>query len=735
MKIEPMTPEADRDPSAKEPRHSGWRVDRRHRDRETVEAENRRERAEAERAERQLSRYERQRAERQRREREWAERQRTERERLGQERYERERIELERLERENRLREREEYEVRQRERLGRERYEQRIAERAAYLEEFERLERERLGDEQYEADLAERERLGIDPLEWYDEDDGGIPGASASTSAQPTPLILRAWLLMAVLFLTGFVYLSSGGIGARMQAFCGIFVIFGLVALFSKDLMSVKWQPIFFGFTMQVFLALFIVKFEINGMESLGIPDGFRPGYALFEWIGGFFRMFIDFAHRGGEFVFGALVSEEKLRAVFGRNTTPIFALSVIPTIIFVSSFFTVLYYFGILQFVVRIFSRGVMTLMGTSGAETLSAVANVFMGQVESPLVVKPYLSRMTTSELLAVMVGGMATISGSLMAIYIGFGADSVAILTTSVMAAPASLYLAKLLIPETETPVTANMVKTVDDNKHRNVIDAATAGASEGMKLAINIIAMLIAFIAMIELVNAFLRYFPTDTTLPRWLASADAEVDGPGLFWLRTRKYISTLLGFGAVVWILRWPFLRILKVLKLDDEYATWKKSVGFTKFVPIVLGYFLFLGVIDILMRTLPADLTLGQIFSSLFYPLALLMGVEEKDAGKVASLLGTKLATNEFVAFLDLKTLFADHQISPRSFRLATYALTGFANFASIGIQLGGIGAMVPERRHELARLGLAALFVGFLVTILNAAIVGLMLPVGDLP
>jgi CNT family concentrative nucleoside transporter len=371
------------------------------------------------------------------------------------------------------------------------------------------------------------------------------------------------------------------------------------------------------------------------------------------------------------------------------------------------------------------------MALLGTSGAETLSAVANVFMGQIEAPLVIKPYLAKMTTSELFAVMVGGMATISGSLMAIYIGFGADSVAILTTSVMAAPCSLYLAKLLIPETGTPVTVNMVKTAEDKKHRNVIDAATDGAGEGMKLAINILAMLIAFIALIELVNTLLRYFPTNTSLPNWLAATDdPAVGGAELFWLRLRKYVSTLLGFGIIVWVLRWPFLRVLKLLRLDDEYRDWKNAAGLVRFAPTVLGYFLFLGAVDILMRTLPANLGLGEIFATLFYPLALLMGIEEKDAGRVASLLGTKLATNEFVAFLDLKTTFADHQISPRSFRLATYALTGFANFASIGIQLGGIGAMAPERRPELARLGLAALFVGFLVTILNAAIAGVLLP-----
>jgi len=720
------------------------RYERERTERERVDHERRtRERAEHERSERQRlgneryesDRVERDRLEYERRTRQRADYERSERERLGNERYDRERAERERQDYEQRTREHAEYERRERERLGNDRYERERAERERLNREdieLERRERARLGDERYESEYAARQQR-----EFAESESANTGSSSDDTIDQipeTTPFIMRAWLFMAVVFLTSFVYLSSGGIGPRMQAFCGIFVIFGLVALFSKNLMAVKWQPIMIGFAIQVFLALFILKFEINNMEGLGIPDGFRPGYALFEWIAGFFRMFLEFSRQGGAFVFGALVDEEKMRVLFGRNTAPIFALSVVPTIIFVSCFFTILFYFGILQFIVRFFSRGMMALLGTSGAETLSAVANVFMGQVESPLVIKPYIQRMTTSELLAVMVGGMATISGSLMAIYIGFGADSVAILTTSIMAAPCSLYLSKLLIPETGKPVTRDMVNTVDDMKHRNVIDAATAGASEGMKLAINIIAMLIAFIALIHLVNAFLHYFPTDTSLPAWLSSTDdPTLDGPALFWVRARKYVSTILGFGAVVWILRWPALRVLKMLQLDDEYRDWKKSVGMVRFAPVVLGYFLFLGVIDILMRTLPANLTLGEIFATLFYPLALLMGVEDKDAGKVASLLGTKLATNEFVAFLDLKTIFAAHEISPRSFRLATYALTGFANFASIGIQLGGIGAMAPERRADLARLGPAALFVGFLVTILNAAIAGLMLPLGE--
>ena len=354
------------------------------------------------------------------------------------------------------------------------------------------------------------------------------------------------------------------------------------------------------------------------------------------------------------------------------------------------SSFFSVLYYFGILQFVVRQISRVMMKLLGTSGAETLSVLADVFMGAAEAPLIVKPYISRMTTSELLALMVGGMATISGSLMAVYIGFGADPVTMLVASFMAAPASLYLSKLLIPETEIPVTHHSVKTVEDTQHRNVLDAVAGGATEGLHQALNIAAMLIAFIGLVTLIDASLRYFPTNTSLPEWLGSSYG--------WDATRKYACTILWFIVAAYVLRWPFRAFLKALGWEEHFTAWKKSTWFIRLGPTLLAYFLFMGVLDVLMRKLPTNLTLGEIFSNLFYPLAILMGVEPADAGKVAALLGTKLTTNEFVAFLDLSNLAP--QLSHRSFLLATYALTGFANFAAVGIQLGSIAALAPARR-----------------------------------
>jgi CNT family concentrative nucleoside transporter len=254
-------------------------------------------------------------------------------------------------------------------------------------------------------------------------------------------------------------------------------------------------------------------------------------------------------------------------------------------------------------------------------------------MGQTEAPIIVKPYVPAMTRSELLAMMVGGMATISGGVMAVYIALGADPIAILTTSVMAAPCGLYLSKLLIPEVEEPVTRGELKLQVERHHVNVIDAAAAGASDGLTLALNVAAMLIAFLAFIALLDA----------LVGWVS--------PGL----------------------------------------------------------------------------TLAQVFAVIFAPVAFLMGVPTQDLGPVADLLGTKLVANEFVSFVKLTTEYKD--IDPRSYVLATYALTGFANLGSIGIQLGGIGAMAPTRRGDLARLGFRALLAGFIATLVNACVASMLL------
>ena len=416
----------------------------------------------------------------------------------------------------------------------------------------------------------------------------------------------------------------SGVAGYRGQAAAGAVCFIAVCAVFSTNLHAVAWRTVGWGIALQLALALFILKFQIGD---------FRPGYALFSAVADVVKRFLEFTNAGSYFVFGALANQELMAQAFGPANGFVFAFSALPTIIFISSFFTVLYYFGVLQFVVWLMARVMMYALRTSGAETLSAAANVFMGQTEAPIIVKPYVPAMTRSELLAMMVGGMATISGGVMAVYIGLGADAIAILTTSVMAAPCGLYLAKLLLPEMEEPETRGDIKLRIERQHVNVIDAAAAGASDGLTLALNVAAMLIAFLAFIALLDAVLGW---------------------------------------------AWP-------------------------------------------------GLTLAGVFSRVFAPVAFLMGVPTQDIGPVADLLGTKLVANEFVAFVKLTTEYRD--IDPRSYILATYALTGFANLGSIGIQLGGIGAMAPTRRGDLARLGLRALLAGFLATLVNACIASMLL------
>jgi CNT family concentrative nucleoside transporter len=416
-----------------------------------------------------------------------------------------------------------------------------------------------------------------------------------------------------------------GSITPRIQGLAGIICFISIVAAFSENLRAVNWRTVGFGMALQLGLALFILKLSING---------WRPGYAFFVAVADIVKKFLEFTNAGSTFVFGPLANQAAMDKVFGAGNGFVFAFTALPTIIFVSSFFTVLYYFGILQFIVKMFAKAMMYFMHTSGAETLSAAANVFMGQTEAPIIVKPYVPLMTRSELLALMVGGMATISGGVMAVYISLGADPVAILTTSVMAAPCGLYLSKILYPELEEPVTRGEVKVEVERSHANVIDAAAAGASDGTSLAINVAAMLIAFLAFIALI------------------------------------------------------------------DYVLGRVSPG----------------------------LSLARIFAWVFAPVAVLMGVPPQDVPAIGDLLGTKLVANEFVAYIKLTTQYRD-VLTPRSYTLATYALTGFANIASIGIQLGGIGGMAPTRRGDLARLGTRALLAGFLATLINASIAAALL------
>jgi CNT family concentrative nucleoside transporter len=434
-------------------------------------------------------------------------------------------------------------------------------------------------------------------------------------------LRLAAAAFAAVLALLA--YLVQDALDQRLRGALGAVCFIAIVAAASSNLRGVNWRTVGWGIFLQLFLAFIILKFEVNGV---------RPGYELFSAMAAGVKRFLEFTSLGSEFVFGDLANEQILGKVLPRGF--VFAFTALPTIIFVSSFFTVLYFFGILQFVVSLMARAMMYLLRTSGAETLSAAANVFMGQTEAPIIVKPYVPRMTQSELLAMMVGGMATISGGVMAVYIGLGADPIAILTTSVMAAPCGLYLSKIMLPETEQPETQGRVKMAVERQHVNVIDAAASGASDGLTLALNVAAMLIAFLA----------------------------------------------------------------------------------------------FIALFDFLLGMVRPGLTLSAVFAVAFSPIAVLMGVPRADVPAMADLLGTKLVANEFVSFVKLTTEYRE-TLSPRSYTLATYALTGFANFASIGIQLGGIGGMAPTRRGDLARLGSRALMVGFLATLINAAIASMLL------
>ncbi|HJR61315.1 MAG TPA: nucleoside transporter C-terminal domain-containing protein [Vicinamibacterales bacterium] len=427
------------------------------------------------------------------------------------------------------------------------------------------------------------------------------------------------------LVLGGAIFLLRNTINPRLQAMAGIIVFIAVVAAFSRNLRAVSWRTVGWGMALQIGLALFILKFEVAGV---------RPGYVFFSRTAGVVKQFLEFTNAGSQFVFGALANPATVERGFGPGNGFVFAFTALPTIIFVSAFFTVLYYFGVLQFVVRLFARAMQFAMRTSGAETLSAAANVFMGQTEAPIIVKPYVPGMTNSELLAMMVGGMATISGGVMAVYIALGADPVAILTTSVMAAPCGLYLSKILYPEVEEPATRGDVKIAVERSHANVIDAASAGASDGTMLAINVAAMLIAFLA----------------------------------------------------------------------------------------------FIAMFDYLLGLINPQLSLARIFAVLFAPVAVLMGVPAQDVPAIGDLLGTKLVANEFVAYVKLTSEYKG-VLSDRSYTLATYALTGFANFASIGIQLGGIGAMAPSRRGDLARLGSLALLGGFIATLINASIAATLL------
>jgi CNT family concentrative nucleoside transporter len=446
----------------------------------------------------------------------------------------------------------------------------------------------------------------------------------------PTPWSWRVALALVVAGIMGAAYLVGDQAAPQVRSALGIAGFLAFALLLSSNVRAVNPRVVIAGFALQLVLAALVIHAE--------------PVRHFFDWLGKVVTLFVEFSRSGAGLLFGPLANPGDMEKGFHRKVGIPFAIILTTTVIFVSTVFTVLYHLRILQVVVWVFAKLMILVMGrrgVSGAETLSAAANVFMGQTEAPLIVKPYIALMTRSEILAIMIGGMATIAGGVMAIYIDMGADARAVLATSVMAAPCGLYVAKILVPETGEPRTRGSVTIADERAHANVVDAAAAGASEGMKLAINIIAMLLAFLAAIAAINYGLK-----------------QID-----------------------------------------------------------------------------ADITLEAIFAKLFTPVALLMGVAPADVPKVAELLGVKLVANEFLAFQQMTSAYWDPvlkqpvNMEPRSYALATYALTGFANIGSIGIQLGGIGALAPERRSDIARLGVTALVGGFLATLINSSVAGLLM------
>jgi CNT family concentrative nucleoside transporter len=436
----------------------------------------------------------------------------------------------------------------------------------------------------------------------------------------------------------------------------GLLLILGIAFLFSSNKKSVNWRLVGMGLLIQLILAVFIIHSET--LRSWFFPLGWLKD--MVNWLGAAIVALLGFTLEGSKFVFG------KLGASTGSDSLGFFfAFQVLPTIIFVSSLAALLYHLGILQAVVKGMAWIMAKLLGTSGAETLSNAANVFLGQTEAPLLVRPYIQSMTQSELLTIMIGGMATISAALIATYslmLGqayaefhhIAVDSaqlkfaVSLLAASTMAFPGSMVIAKILYPETGDPVTKGTVKLKIPKKDANVIDAAATGAGDGLWLALNVAAMLLAFIALIALFNAIL-------------------------------------------IWVGNVTNLNVMMV-----------KNFG--------------------------QPLSMQLIFGMILQYVAMGIGVPIHDALNFGSLIGTKTVLNEFVAYLDLTTMIKNGVLSEKAITMATYALCGFANFSSIAIQIGGIGPMAPDRKKDIASFGLKAVLGGCLATLMTATLAGIL-------
>jgi len=425
------------------------------------------------------------------------------------------------------------------------------------------------------------------------------------------------------------------GLGRIGFGLFGLAVLIGIVWLFSNNKRAVDWRLVVTGIALQIAFAALVLL----------VPGG----RDVFDALGKGFVKILSFVNEGSGFIFGSLMNTEQ----FGF----IFAFQVLPTIIFFSALMGVMYHLNVMQTIVRAMAWAITKIMRVSGAETTSVCASVFIGQTEAPLTVRPYIAKMTQSELITMMIGGMAHIAGGVLAAYVGMlgGSDPAQqafyakhLLAASIMAAPATLVVAKLLVPETGTPLTRGTVKMEVEKTSSNIIDAAAAGAGDGLKLALNIGAMLLAFIALIALLNA-------------------------PLTWLGDVTGLAAIIGR---------------------------------------------------------PTDLS--TLFGYLLAPIAWVIGTPWADATTVGSLIGQKVVINEFVAYSELSKIVNGQVpgmvLSDEGRLIATYALCGFANFSSIAIQIGGIGGLAPERRHDLAKFGLRAVLGGTIATFMTATIAGVL-------
>jgi CNT family concentrative nucleoside transporter len=404
----------------------------------------------------------------------------------------------------------------------------------------------------------------------------------------------------------------------RFTGVLGLLSMLGLAFAFSTNRRAIRLKTVAWGLGLQLALGLFVLRV--------------KSGEWLFQMAGNGAKKLLDFSYAGSVFVFGELGKQQSSLGL-------IFAFQVLPTIIFIAAFFAVLYHLGVMQLIIRAGAWVMTRVMGASGAESLNIAASIFMGQTEAPLTIRPFLPELTQSELMCVMTSGMAHISGGMMAAYIRVGgADAKSLLTAVIMTAPGTLLMAKMLVPETGTPLTAGRVEMPATEKEANILGAIARGTVDGLHLALNVGAMLITFLALLALLNAMMG-----------------------------------------------WTHIHI-----------AWFPS-------------------------------SLQQVLGWVFAPVAWLIGIPWRDAGTIGNLLGTRMVLNEFVAFAQLGTVKGS--LDPRTFTIATFALCGFANFSSIGIQIGGIGALAPNQRGELARLGLRAMLAGTMANLMSASIAGILL------